>query len=288
MKVFNNQPMPVLTLGDRVQSLEINRNITVDRVSECMLMCDTNSSLITQIQVILSALSNVPLEYELGNILLWNTTLDTPSNAIILTSSPQELSTTDYYDLYNKLNTDDIQFGDTFQIPYMTDESTPSPYSVSASSQSDTAWHALNSGTTNSEDDSWQADTRNNTTFTVEFGNNYYKIVELALRPRATTAVPSNFRVEGINSDDSFTVLKQYTSQNGYSTSSDKIFTLPATNDVYKGIRFYNNAGFGGNIGFIRFIVKLQAPLTAETFFIPAQPSSPQDGKEWIMIVSNS
>jgi hypothetical protein len=288
MKVFNNQPMPVLTLGDRVQSLEINKIITTDRVSECMLICETNSNYITQIQTILSALIDVPLEHELGNILLWNTTLDTPPNAIVLTSSPQELVTENYLDLYNKLNTDDIQFGDTFQVPYMTDESTPGPFTASANSESDTAWHALNSGTTTAAEDIWQGTTKNGSWFRLDFGDNYYHIVELAVRVVSSNRTPTNFRLEGINNDDSFTTIKTYSNQTGYSYIDDRILTLPVNNNIYKGFRLFVTTMVGSALGFMRFSPTLQAPVNPDSFYIPAQPSTPQTGKQWIMIVSNS
>jgi hypothetical protein len=251
-------------------------------------MCTTNSDLIEQLTDIIQQLSSIPLDYGLGQILLWTTASAIPSNAMILTENAQQLVSNDYLDLYNMFEADNIVFGETFQIPYMTSANTPSPYTVYASSNSDTAWHALNSGTSAYEEDEyWESETGTGTTFTVEFGG-YCRIVQLAIRPRQSSMVPTNFRIDGINSDDSLTVIKQYTNQMGWTATADKTFTLPVTDDVYKGIQFYKNNGTGSHFGFIRFIVTLQAPIIPDYFSIPAQPSVPPNGKQWIMITSNA
>jgi hypothetical protein len=287
IKIHETAPNPYVTILDRVQSLEITRDINSEHISELTLMCSTNSDLIEQIGVILDQLTSIPLDYGLGQILLWTTSGGIPSNATVLTSSAQQLLSSDYADLYNLFNADNLVFGDVFQIPYMTDASTPAPYSASAVTESDTACHALNSGTSSSADDLWQGTTRNGSWFRVDFGG-YYRIVELAFRTASSAIGPTNFRIEGINSDDTFTTLKTWSNQSGFSTSTLKVYTLPVVDAVYKGIRLYCTTMVSGYLGFRSFLVTLQPTVMTDYFSIPAQPSVPPNGKQWIMITSSA
>jgi hypothetical protein len=289
MKVYNTQPDPLITLGTRVQSLESNDTIITEKNSELTLMCSTNSNIISQLVDIINTLSSAGINYNLGDILTWNTSFDTPSNAIVLTDSPQSLVTADYPDLYQLFIDNNYEFGDVFQVPFMTSPTAPSPYEVSALNNSSTAWRACDSSVSVIQGTHYWNSGGVPSWIEMRFGSSY-KIVQYKFRPMSYNIYPAAWTVSGINNDDSYTILQEYSNQPTFD-SGTRTYTLPDSDVLYKGIRLTFTApstAETGGFSLLGFYPIVSASQNPNTFNIPAYPYPPQTGKNVIMIVSNA
>jgi hypothetical protein len=250
-------------------------------------MCSTNSNLISQLIDIVNTISSIGINYNLGDILTWNSSFDIPSNAIVLTDSAQSLITADYLDLFNFLNDNNYEFGDTFQVPFMTSPTAPSPYEVSALNNSSTAWRACDSSTSVIGNHYWSSGGYPSW-IEMRFGSSY-KIVSYKFIPMSYNIYPSSWTVSGINDDDSYTILQEYSNQPEF--SGVRTYTLPNSNVLYKGIRLTSTGpSTAASEGFslLAFYPIVSAPQNPNTFNIPAYPYPPQTGKCVIMITTNA